>query len=206
MPEDTFNLAVKSLATQQRRWRVGYKNPQLTRKPTVSGSSGLLKPDQTREGASVKHRAWLRPVPEGTGCRPEERQMRAVLTAPSAQRRRPGELLTCAGRPGAPPPSTATSGAREEMREKRMWRRLPQPGPALRNQAPPSIAKVTPSMGRLRPPRPGLTLHDQAPPSTSRSLLSLPSPALPRLGLALYSQDTPILPSSVLCQAQKLHN
>lgn len=143
----------------------------------------------------MKRRARLRSVPEGsserTGRRPEVRQARAVLTAPSAQRRRPGELLTwpapCAGRPGAPPPSTATSGAREEMREMRVWRHRAR----------------LPSTTGPRPPHPGPALHDQAPPSISRSRLSLPSPTLPRLGLALYSQDMPILPSPVLYQTQK---
>lgn len=90
----------------------------------------------------------------------------------------------CAGGPGAPPRSTATSGACEEMRGNEGV--VPSRA-RLHGQAPPSTT-------RPRPPQPGSVLHSQillssmqVPPPTAKS--RPPGP-----GLSLYSQDTPILP------------
>lgn len=130
------------------------------------------KRDQPREGASRKRRAQRRPGGLVRGDRPLPRGAAGHGGTHRARRSASPPLGTCTpgqrparGRPGAPPRSTATSGAREEMREMRLGccgapasavrPRPPQPDSALQGQTQPTAAG-------LRPP------HCQVPPSRAR--------------------------------------
>lgn len=109
-----------------------------------------------------------RPPPRGAAG--ERYSPRPQLSAAASR-----ELHTwpapCAGGPGAPPRSTATSGACEEMRgnegvvpsRARLHGQAPPPGPA-----PPTTARLLPPTVRFCSLHAGPASHGQVPPSRAR--------------------------------------